>query len=542
MVKGAQLHFISASCKKGEMEMSGYRESVRWTLMKFALAPVLLLVLLGMGLVAASWEVYVVRQSDVGRAAAREALEGIFSDCAVRVREAAERVEEHSLPALGRSAAERAELYACLYRAVNIAHDGARFYLLGRDGTLILGSQSELPPMRIPLQISWGVLRRMKEKPNAICTEFAVRGDGRQDLIIGQTVGEEAEGYLLFVIPNEYLEHSVASPYLGFALTDAFSNICMMTGGEWSDRGMGKLLPDVSAGAGGIVSVRGQKYFVTSEPLGAAGSWTLWSVMPVSDLLGRYLLGLAILAGVLLVLVPVLLVSVRRESRARIRMMEEEEARATAISEMRRLESQFNPHFLFNTLENIKFMVKLDPTAAQHMLAALASLLRYSIKGEARSVPFSEDLAYTHSYMEIQQYRFGKRLAYEEQIAPDTLTCMVPRLLLQPLLENAVRYGASEDGAIRIALRAHLMEQDRLEIIIRDHGEGMDADTLEEVKSLLARGSAASGATMHTGIYNIHRRLQLMYGRGFGLLVSCPSDGGTLVTLRLPVERRKESC
>lgn len=519
--------------------MNSYRESVRRTLMKFALIPVLLLVLLAVGLVVGSWEYHVVQQSDVSRIVAREVLDGIFSDYAMRAREAAERVGAATVPVLRRNGSERASLYAYLYHEVNIAHDGTQFFLLDSNGALILGSKNGLPEMRIPLQPSWGVLCRMRERPDTVCAEFVVRTDGRQDLIIGQSVGEETEGYLFFVIPSEYLVRSITSPHLGFALTDAFGNACIMTGGEWEDGRQGKIVPAFSSAVRGVAAARGEQYFVTSEPLAVPGGWRLWSVMPVSNLFSHYLLGLVILLCVLAVLVPLLLLSVRRETRARIRMVEQEEARVTAVSEMRRLESQFNPHFLFNTLENVRFMVKLDPAAAQHMLMELASLLRYSIKGEARCVPLSEDMTYTHSYMEIQQYRFGKRLRYEEELAPDVLDCMVPRLFLQPLLENAVRYGASEDGTIRIALRAEMAGHDTVEVIVRDYGMGMEKEKLAHVRGLLQAGKGkAEGICTHTGIYNVHRRLELMYGMGFGLTVWCPPDGGTAVTLHLPAERR----
>ena len=248
------------------------------------------------------------------------------------------------------------------------------------------------------------------------------------------------------------------------------------------------------------------------------------------------------MAGVLLLMIPILLVSVRRESRARARAIAEEEARATAVSEMRRLESQFNPHFLFNTLENIKFMVKLDPQAAQRMLMDLSRILRYSIKGEERKVTLREDLSYTHSYMEIQQYRFGRRLVYDETIPKEVGDCRIPRLLFQPVLENAIRYGAAEDGSIIIRLSVSWEERPTGKVLcvkIEDQGPGLSAERLQAIREMLAEGADPA---LHTGIYNIHRRLQLMYGRPYGLQLECPPAGGTVVTLRLPFEKEGVSC
>lgn len=251
--------------------------------------------------------------------------------------------------------------------------------------------------------------------------------------------------------------------------------------------------------------------------------------MPVTDLLQRYALGILIVLAVLVLFIPILLVSIRRESRARVQAIAVEEERAMAMPEVRRLESQFNPHFLFNTLENIKFMVRLDPEAAQRMLMDLSKLLRYSIKGRERLV----DLAYTHSYIEIQKYRFGKRLAYEEEIPEEVLDCRVPRLIVQPVIENAIRYGASADGAIRVQVRA-AREAGMLVLQVQDRGPGLPPERLRELRQMLAEGADPS---VHKGIYNIHRRLQLMYGDGYGLTLECPAEGGTLVRLTLPWEK-----
>ncbi len=94
--------------------------------------------------------------------------------------------------------------------------------------------------------------------------------------------------------------------------------------------------------------------------------------------------------------------------------------RDTAVAQIRQMESQFNPHFLFNTLENIRFMVRLDPNAADAAMVQLAQLMRYSIKQEGMTVSLKEDLRYIESYMSILKMRFGSRLSYETRI-PDEL-------------------------------------------------------------------------------------------------------------------------
>lgn len=526
---------------KGEDGLRTFQDEVRRALTKYALLPALFLAVIGLVLVGISWERYVVVASDESRAVAAEVIEGIFSDYDGRTQTVAEMVASAGIGRLRHDAAARAELYGYLYHEVNIAHDGTLFFLLDQEENLVLGSWDYLPEGLAPLGSQWGILRRLKERPSEPQAEFiaheALYED--DDLAIGRAICDEQgrlQGYILFLLPGRYLRSNITSPYLDFVLQDRFGNICVRTGSRYTTGGLRKLVPEIRRTNHWLAEFRHQDYYVTQQPV-ADGAFTLLTVMPVSSLLQRYYLGIGIVAGVLLLMIPLLLISVRRESRARARVIAEEEARATAVSEMRRLESQFNPHFLFNTLENIKFMVKLDPGAAQRMLMDLSRILRYSIKGEERKVRLQEDLSYTHSYMEIQQYRFGKRLVYEESIPDEVRDCRIPRLLFQPVLENAIRYGAGEAGSIDIHLRVSEEEQKTVKLLcvrIADQGPGLPAERLQTIRNMLAEGADPA---LHTGICNIHRRLQLMYGRPYGLQIDCPPAGGTIVTMRLPFEK-----
>ncbi|XOQ25945.1 MAG: HATPase-c domain-containing protein [Mitsuokella multacida] len=513
--------------------MKTVQEEVRWSLTKYALLPVLLLMLVGLVLVGASWKHYVADLSDERRTVAAEVLANEIHD----YEERAMRVKQmHIDPAALRLSGEKkAELYAYLYHEVNIAHDGTAFFLLDAKQNIVLGNRDMLPDYLMPFNTSWGMLHRLT-KQEGPAAEFVQRADGFQDLVIGSSLdGDDGQlqGYILFFISAEYLQKNIASPYLDFVLEDGFGNVCLQTGGDYVGSSLHKMAVELHGSDHELTSFHKQQYYVTSAPL-PAGDFTLYTIMPVSGLLQRYALGIGILLAVLAFLIPILLVSIRRESQARARAIAEEEARAVAISEVRRLESQFNPHFLFNTLENIKFMVRLDPEAAQRMLVDLSQLLRYSIKGKERFVELVEDLAYTHSYIEIQKYRFGKRLVYQEDISEDVYECLVPRLIFQPVIENAIRYGISADGVIRVAVTA-ARQKGNLKVTVQDQGLGLPEKRLQEIRQMLSEGADPA---VHTGIYNIHRRLQLLYGRSYGLKIDCPAEGGTLIVLTLP--SRKE--
>lgn len=511
--------------------MRAIQDEVRRSLTKYALLPVLFLGVVGLVLIGASWQYYVAGLSEERREVAAEVIDNEIRDYEARASYVAGLgLHPADLRAVG---ADRAALYAYLYHEVNITHDGTSFFLLDDDQT-VLSNVGGLPPYLLPLGQSWGILRRLSRTPHDAGVEFVLRPDGLQDLVIGQAIVSEAgsvEGYILFVTPAEYLRRNISSPQLDFVLEDSFGNVCLQTGSDYAS-GLHKLFPELHGSVQRLVRVHQDYYYVTSQVL-VKGDFRLYTVMPVTDLLHRYAIGLLVLLGVLAIFIPILLISIQRESRARVQAIAQEEGRAMAMSEVRRLESQFNPHFLFNTLENIKFMVRLDPEAAQRMLMDLSKLLRYSIKGRDRLVDLAEDLAYTHSYIEIQKYRFGKRLIYEEEIPEAVLDCRVPRLIGQPVIENAIRYGASADGIIRVQVQAE-RQSGLLVLRVKDWGQGLPPERLRELRQMLAEGADSS---VHTGIYNIHRRLQLMYGDGYGLTIECPAEGGTLVCLTLPWEK-----
>ena len=481
-------------------------DEVRRSLTKYALLPVLFLGVVGLVLIGASWQYYVAGLSEERREVAAEVIDNEIRDYEARASYVAGLgLHPADLRAVG---ADRAALYAYLYHEVNITHDGTSFFLLDGD-QVVLSNVGGLPPYLLPLGQSWGILRRLSRTPHDAGVEFVLRPDGLQDLVIGQAIVSEAgsvEGYILFVTPAEYLRRNISSPQLDFVLEDSFGNVCLQTGSDYAS-GLHKLFPELHGSVQRLVRVHQDYYYVTSQVL-VKGDFRLYTVMPVTDLLHRYALGLLVLLGVLAIFIPILLISIQRESRARVQAIAQEEGRAMAMSEVRRLESQFNPHFLFNTLENIKFMVRLDPEAAQRMLMDLSKLLRDCSTGRGRR---------------------GARAAARAE-SRDT---RVPRPPGQPGIENAIRYGASADGIIRVQVQAE-RQSGLLVLRVKDWGQGLPPERLRQLRQMLAEGADSS---VHTGIYNIHRRLQLMYGDGYGLTIECPAEGGTLVCLTLPWEK-----
>jgi LytS/YehU family sensor histidine kinase len=199
------------------------------------------------------------------------------------------------------------------------------------------------------------------------------------------------------------------------------------------------------------------------------------------------------------------------------------EARALARdSQLQALKFQLNPHFLFNSLHSIAALATLDGIRAREMCVRLSDFLRSSLGlGNRESIPLREELALARSYLEVERVRFGARLQVEESVDADCESCLVPALLLQPLVENAVKHGVAgllEGGAIRLA--------------VRRAGTGVSI----EIENAFDPESAAAPRD-GMGLAHVRRRLAMRYGDE--AVFSAGADGAVYrVWLRLPCQDR----
>ncbi len=225
------------------------------------------------------------------------------------------------------------------------------------------------------------------------------------------------------------------------------------------------------------------------------------------------------------VLIVAVLHTVREVDRLRTREAQARELAALAQArELAALKAQLHPHFLFNALNSISAALTRQPAEARAMLVGLGGLLRYALAASERAeVPLREEVAAAEAYLAIEQHRFADRLRAEVAIAPEALDAPVPPLLVQPLLENAVRHGlalSERGGTVRLTARRN---GDGLCITVEDDGVG----TREAAPSdLLTRG---------VGLRNTDRRLRARYGDEAGLRLDTPPGGGFRVRFALPV-------
>ena len=202
--------------------------------------------------------------------------------------------------------------------------------------------------------------------------------------------------------------------------------------------------------------------------------------------------------------------------------VEQELRTLAAQAELKALKAQINPHFLFNTLNTIAQLVHTDPTQAEATVERLAEMLRYVLAGsERRLVSLGEELAFVDDYLAIEQARFGKRLHITREIAAEALHVPVPSLILQPLVENAVRHGQGADGSVDLTIRVR-PHDDEVMITVADQGPGM------------SKGVKEYGGGGH-GLRNVDDRLRKMYGEGYGLEVADNEPRGAVVIVRIPI-------
>ena len=204
----------------------------------------------------------------------------------------------------------------------------------------------------------------------------------------------------------------------------------------------------------------------------------------------------------------------------------EEEAKS-AEAERKALESQMNPHFLFNTLNSIKALAKMHGEMEIYQTTLrLGKLLRSSIDNRKDSATIRESLDLVECYLMIQKLRFGDRLSYDICVDDSLLGTETPKLVLQPIVENAVTHGLEEkigEWKILIAVRRN---GPRLLMQVRDNGIGFQ--TIPDMKDL--------ENSQHTGLYNVYRRLELRYGNDFTLTIGSRPGEGSVITIELPLE------
>ena len=551
-----------------------FRDEIRRIVLLYALWPLLAAAVLVILIVGFVW----VRSSLNAGKTALESMSSVLSNTA-------QTYDAYLLSAASAFDMDRfetevsyqADFKAETYRFINSQTDKGAVYLVSEEGELLFSSErSNAERERLMNQIYWRLLRRLKSKPDE-CVMTLSHEAGLDTMLPSLLIGRRMEeGYLCFALPASVFEGYLAARPADVIVTDEFGTIFLGSISKFHAP-LGKIDKEVE-GYHGFVRRDTEFYYVCQGDV-LGGILHVYAIKSVGELVYMVVLMSSLVAIMLSVMIVVILVSSRRMAQEKTKIIDEIveafqkaqqgelanrleihsddefgiisqaynsmidsiqelmertvlQAQETAVSRVRQLEAQFNPHFLFNTLENVRFMVRLDPKAADTMILCLSRLLRYSIKSDKQDVELQEDLSYVYNYLSILKFRFGDRLSYRIHIPEELENYRLPRLIMQPILENAIIYGMQKQEKLHIDVQVG-KQDDMLCVRISDDGPGIPEEKYQQILEKMNAEHIHVGE--HMGILNVHYRLRLIYGTRSGLEIHTREGEGTDVSLILPL-------
>lgn len=199
-------------------------------------------------------------------------------------------------------------------------------------------------------------------------------------------------------------------------------------------------------------------------------------------------------------------------------------------TEYKALQAQINPHFLYNTLDSINWMAKVNQQPKISIMAeALGNMMRNIISKKAPLISIADELLIVENYVTIQKYRYNDRLTFTLESLSENESYLIPKLSIQPIVENTIQHGVEESiFGCDILVKIHALDE-KLRIVVEDNGPGMDEHT---VKSIFAGEVKRKGTGI--GLRNINDRIKLMFGSAYGLQIESEVGKGTRVTITLP--------
>lgn len=209
----------------------------------------------------------------------------------------------------------------------------------------------------------------------------------------------------------------------------------------------------------------------------------------------------------------------------------------TKNAQLETLQAQINPHFLYNTLDCINSLVEFNEKEnVQKVVTSLANIMKMSIKGHT-FITLEEDISYINQYIFIQKMRFQDKLLFLVEIPEHLYQYYVPKLILQPIVENAIVHGVEEISETGMIGVIGSEDEENIYISIKDNGNGIPKEVIQQLQEM---DSKAGVSTQHIGIFNIQKKLQILYGPKYGLKISTLKPHGTSVTICIPKSTEPE--
>ena len=540
-----------------------YKKYIEYSFLRYALSIIVILFIMMIAFLSFNFKVLEHYENKKNTLKLLQVLEKQFLSYNLALENLSKDTEIINLVS-GSSNSHPSEVNRTLYNFVNAQDLKANFVLLDKDFNII---SSNLFESNKELFLESRVLEKVSAAPlnNTYITPSRLNYDYEQEssLIFAHAVmnGKEKVGYLFFDVLSKDIENLfMRSPIDSIVLTDRYDHIIFYTGKKSVDLTLkypgDKYMNTFSKN--GEIDINGTKYQGQINTF-IDGQFTLYTMVSKEIQRRSFYYGLWFIilsAFIMLFMIPYI---TRRISEKNVSAIEEmigsitqmshgkkvehpvvfeefnkllssfemvlaekealiknnsELSERKRIMEIKQLEEQFNPHFLFNILETLKYQIMIDKDKAVEMVLAFAGLMRYSIYYGSTVVPLGTDIEYINDYLMLQKLRYNRRLTYSIDI-PDEL-----------IVENSLAHGLVD--VIHITIRAEC-SADMLIISVEDNGKGIDSQNLQLLRESLEKDSIYKE---HIGLYNSHRVVKLLYGNRYGLEIN--SCHGTLITVRLP--------
>jgi len=477
----------------------------------------------------------------------------------------------------------RAGIFEEFYGITNSLDVKGDLFVMNRDRNILLSSRGDRPAyLDVPEGVSWGIFWYMDSRPGQTAVKLVEGWRSQQSTIaLGRSVEREGQtvGYVVCAIPGSQIQQILDRLETQTIITDSYGWV--FAGSNYNFISKSNQVLGVLERAGHYLSYDKQMYLVS----GSQVYHRLFNVYSISDIQN---IVISLSLSSMLVITALAMMTLWMLFRARkvtetktedfyrildvmentrsgdlessiqidsdnefriiadafnetigsLKLQMENNRKMTelvAMAQNKQLESQFNPHFLYNTLENIRYMCKLEPATAERMVFSLSNLLRYSLDGSKDQVTLKEDMEHLENYLTILKRRFGPRLGFQAEIEPEAMECRIPKLVLQPMIENSVKYGFGNQLNLKVEMKVYIHEG-KLMMICRDDGVGIPQETLSELNAMLEQKENTS---RHSGLYNIHRRITILYGRLYGVEIRSTEGHGTTLVVTLPVVREE---
>jgi len=203
--------------------------------------------------------------------------------------------------------------------------------------------------------------------------------------------------------------------------------------------------------------------------------------------------------------------------------------------EFKTLQSQMNPHFLYNTLDAINWMAfKEGQTEICNLISAISNLMRISISNKQSLILLEQELGYVRDYLYIQNTRYKDRIETVYDIDESLLNQVIPKLIIQPIVENAIVHGIEKSYGKSTLYISAIRMGSNIDIIVKDTGVGMPEDKVQNLLKEPEVVKSSSAAHTNLGMYAVHKRIQFLYGEDYGLNVQSIEGEGTTVVIRIP--------